>query len=51
MGLFWKRLSQKLKLALKGEKFLCDSCKYDWGNACTRKERPNASYCLDYKRK
>ncbi|MBI1784347.1 hypothetical protein HYR69_04310 [Candidatus Sumerlaeota bacterium] len=31
--------------------FLCDSCKYDYGNACTRPERPNARKCPDYKRR
>ena len=32
------------------KKFLCDSCKYDYGNACHRPERPNAIKCPDYKR-
>lgn len=30
---------------------LCDTCKYDYGNVCTRPERPNALRCPDYKRK
>jgi len=33
-----------------GSEFLCDTCKYDYGNACTRRERPNARVCPDYKR-
>jgi hypothetical protein len=33
------------------KKFLCDSCRYDYGSACTRPERPNATKCPDYKRK
>lgn len=32
-------------------RFLCDSCKYDYGTACTRRERPNAMRCNDYRRK
>lgn len=32
-------------------KILCDTCKYDYGSACTRPERPNARKCPDYKRK
>ncbi len=32
------------------EEFLCDSCKYDYGNACNRPERPNARRCPDYRR-
>jgi hypothetical protein len=30
---------------------LCDSCRFDYGNACTRPERPNARICPDYKRR
>ena len=30
---------------------LCDTCKYDYGDACTRPERPNALQCPDYKRR
>jgi len=29
--------------------FLCDSCAYDWGDACRRPQRPNARVCEDYK--
>ncbi|MCD5402128.1 hypothetical protein LR013_06060 [candidate division NPL-UPA2 bacterium] len=50
-GLNWLRnLSQKIK-SLFGGGFLCDTCKYDWGNACHRRERPNATRCPDYKRR
>ncbi|MDP6423310.1 MAG: hypothetical protein QGG14_01095 [Planctomycetota bacterium] len=28
---------------------LCDTCKYDYGDACTRPERPNARRCSDYR--
>lgn len=30
-------------------KFLCDTCRYDYGTACHRRERPNAAKCPDYK--
>ena len=30
--------------------FLCDTCTFDYGDACTRPERPNASRCPDYER-
>ena len=29
--------------------FLCDNCRYDYGNACNHKERPNATRCSDYR--
>lgn len=38
------------KLVPAGEP-LCDTCKYDYGDACTRPERPNARRCPDYKRR
>ena len=31
--------------------YLCDSCKWDYGDACRRPERPNAKTCPDYKRR
>ena len=34
-----------------GGRVLCDTCKYDYGTACTRPERPNATRCPDYKRR
>jgi len=49
MGLrtFWQRLMVRLGLG----RILCDTCKYDYGTACTRPERPNATVCPDYRRK
>ena len=44
---FWQSLMIRLGL----EKILCDTCKYDYGSACTRPDRPNATVCPDYKRK
>jgi hypothetical protein len=32
-----------------GGRPLCDSCKYDYGDACRRPERPNALRCPDYR--
>lgn len=33
-----------------GSEFLCDTCRYDHGSACERRERPNARVCPDYRR-
>ena len=32
-------------------RFLCDSCRYDYRDACKRPERPNATFCEDYRRR
>jgi hypothetical protein len=29
--------------------FLCDDCRYNYGNACSRRDRPNATQCPDYR--
>ena len=34
-----------------GSEFLCDTCRYNYGNACDRPERPNATRCSDYRRR
>lgn len=50
-------LLQRMVLALRrmfaksGGNYLCDTCKWDYGNACTRPERPNARTCPDYKKR
>ena len=49
MGL--KTLWQKLLGRLGLGKILCDDCKYDYGTACTRSDRPNATVCPDYRKK
>jgi len=36
--------------ALGGARYLCDSCRYDYGDACRRPERPNASECPEYRK-
>lgn len=43
---FFRRL-----FALGGQRPLCDRCKFDYGNVCTRPERPNAMRCPDFKRR
>jgi hypothetical protein len=50
--MMWWHIRQLIRRILLLEpKFLCDSCKYDYGNACSRPERPNAMRCSDYERK
>jgi len=44
--LFFRRL-----FATGGSRYLCDDCKWDYGDACSRPERPNAVSCPDYKRR
>jgi hypothetical protein len=39
---------QKLKL---DNKFLCDTCKYDYRGACSNPNRPNVKSCSDYKKR
>ncbi len=34
-----------------GDVILCDTCKYDYGSACTNHDRPNATDCDQYARK
>ena len=46
---FWQKLLGLFRgLAPRGRP-LCDTCKYDYGNVCSRPERPNALRCPDYK--
>ncbi|MBK7877908.1 MAG: hypothetical protein IPJ77_19690 [Planctomycetes bacterium] len=48
-----RRITEFLRrlFALGSKRHLCDTCKWDYGNACTRPERPNAVTCPDYKKK
>lgn len=52
-----KALLQKLSavfrrmFALGSSSSMCDRCKWDYGDACQRPERPNATTCPDFKRK
>lgn len=43
-------LLQKIKYWISG-RFLCDSCQYDYGDACRRPQRPNAVTCPEYKKR
>lgn len=44
----WKNWRTKIKAKTLGSVFLCDSCKWNYGNVCTRPERPNARECPEY---
>ena len=46
---FLRRLLALLRGLVPRTRPLCDTCKYDYGTACTRPERPNARRCPDYK--
>ena len=43
---FFRRL-----FALDGGGFLCDRCRYCFGDVCNRPERPNAKTCPDFKKR
>ena len=47
MRLFKRLREWWLRLRCPTE-FLCDNCRYDYGQACTRRERPYALKCPDY---
>jgi len=49
----WQQLTLGLRrlFAKSGGNYLCDTCKFDYGDACRRPERPNARVCPDYKRR
>ena len=47
----WGRLLAMLRGVSGGGAPLCDTCRYDYGEVCTRPERPNAMKCPDYKRR
>lgn len=46
-----RSLLQAIRSLFTGGAPLCDKCKYDYGNVCTRSDRPNAKRCPDYRRK
>jgi hypothetical protein len=50
---WYRRIGEALRriFAVSLKRYLCDSCKWDYGNACKRPERPNALKCPDYKAK
>ncbi len=45
----WSWFRGLIRAAGGGSEFLCDTCRYDHGNACHRRERPNAVRCEDYR--
>jgi len=49
----FRRLTEFLRrlFAAESKRYLCDDCKWDYGNACTRRERPNALRGPDYKKR
>ncbi len=47
-----KKLKHLLKkILLIEDEILCDTCRYNYRDACTRPQRPNATECPDYKRR
>jgi len=36
---------------LGGGRYLCDNCRYDYGDACRRPEKPNATKCPEYQKR
>jgi hypothetical protein len=46
-----KWLRNKLRKFFYGNVILCDTCKYDYGDACKNPQRPNATECDQYSRK
>ena len=47
---YWPYMLQ-VKRALGLNTILCDNCMWNWRSACHRPERPNATWCPDYKAK
>ena len=54
---FLRELLQRMYLGLRKlfalgrSGYLCDTCKWDYGDVCERPERPNAKTCPEYKRR
>lgn len=53
MGALWERLRElgRRLFALGPARPLCDRCKWDYGDACRRPERPNARRCPDFEQR
>ena len=45
----WRSLQSRWAEVKAPGRFLCDSCRYDYGNACHRPGRPNVTRCPEYK--
>lgn len=50
LSVVWFKLSG-LSIGSGKSEFLCDSCKFNYGDACKRTERPNATKCPDYQQR
>ena len=50
---FINLILQKIRgvLAFTKDEFLCDSCKYDYSNACHNSNKPNVKDCGEYKKR
>jgi len=46
---WWRSLGSRWAQAKAPGRFLCDSCRYDYGHACRRPGRPNVTRCPEYK--
>ena len=47
----FRRWWWKLKKLAGNEAFLCDTCRFDYRNACQDPQRPNATECDRYERR
>lgn len=47
----WHRFKVRFKKWSGQNILLCDSCMWNWRSACHRPERPNATWCPDYKKR
>ncbi len=48
---FFSKIRKSLKKFFGMERFLCDTCKYDYGEVCRNPKRPNATECKEYRRR
>jgi hypothetical protein len=46
----WQRFVLNIKKALGMNIFLCDTCSWNWPNACKNPGRPNVTTCPEYKK-
>ncbi len=50
-GIKIKTWISRIKSIMMGDAFLCDRCKFNYGNVCIRPERPNAKQCPEFVKK
>jgi hypothetical protein len=46
-----KIIKSWLQRLRQSNRFLCDTCKYDYRGACSNPNRPNVKSCSDYKKR